>query len=122
MRARDALAAALLVGCGSPSGPPPATRLELFAVPTIVAQCDGELAEWAVDVRETGERYTSACDEPIFLSELIPYYPYTLEITGRSPRGSSCWSGTCSIAPLPGLDIAQCPPATAAACVDAGEP
>jgi hypothetical protein len=60
MRARDALACALLAGCMSPSGPTPETRLEIHAVPMIVPQCDEELTAWTVRVRETGEAYTRA--------------------------------------------------------------
>ena len=107
MRARAMLAAALLVGCTSPSGPPPVTRLEIYAVPTIVEQCDEALKEWTVNVRETGEHYSSACDQGIVVNELEPYDHYTLEISGYAPEGL-CWFGKCSVTPLPGLDIADC--------------
>ena len=120
MRALDLFAAAFLVGCASPTGPSPVTRVEIYAVPTIVEQCDEELGEWTVNVRETGEHYTSPCDQPIVMSELQPYDHYTLEISGYSPEGL-CWFGKCSITPLPGLEIADCAHAVTHLCTESGE-
>lgn len=121
MRAREAVFAALLAGCGSPSGPPPVTRLEVHAVPTIVSECDGTLTAWTVKVEESGARYTSACEDAIVVSDLQPYERYTLDIGGYSSRGL-CWRGTCAITPLPGLGIAECAQVVSDVCADAGGP
>jgi hypothetical protein len=121
MRAQGAVVAALLAGCNSPSGPPPVTRLEIYAVPTIVAACDGELTAWTVKVEESGARYASACEQAIVVNGLEPYVSYTLDIAGYSNRGL-CWQGKCAVTPLVGLDIAACPHATADVCADAGGP
>jgi hypothetical protein len=95
------------------------TRVELYAVPMIVPECDGELRRWTVSVRETGEGYSAACDQSITLSVLQPYQTYTLQITGYS-ADAPCWSGTCLVTPLPGLDTAECPNTVIDACADAG--
>jgi hypothetical protein len=121
MRARDALAAALLVGCADPTGPLPVTRLEIYAVPTIVPQCDGELTGWTVTIPATDEEYTSQCDQAIVVSDLVPYAQYTLEIAGYAGEGL-CWRGSCTVAPLPGLGIADCANAVTDVCADAGGP
>jgi hypothetical protein len=121
MNARRAAIALALVACGDPSGPPPVTRVELFAVPMIVAECHDDLPQWTVTVRETGEVHASRCDDPIVMSELTPYFVYTLEISADALDGS-CWSGTCSVTPLPGLGLPDCPHATPSACADGGVP
>jgi hypothetical protein len=121
MRGRDLLAAALLAGCADPTGPPPVTRLELHAVPTIVPQCDGTLTTWTVSVPVTGELYTSPCDQAITVSDLEPYAQYTLEIDGYAGQ-ELCWRGDCEVAPLPGLGLAPCPDSVIDVCADAGGP
>ena len=120
MRGREGLAAVLLFGCGTPTGPTPVTRLELYAVPLIVPQCDGELTKWTVNVPLTGASYSSPCDQAIVVSNLVPYEQYSLEIAGYSGE-ELCWSGDCSIAPLPGLGLADCANAVKQVC-DAGAP
>jgi hypothetical protein len=121
-RIREVLAAALLlVGCSSPTGPAPVTRLEVYAVPMIVPQCDGSLTSWTVNVQETGEHSTSVCDEAIVLSDLAPNEPITLAIAGYANH-SLCWRGTCRVTPLPGLGIAECSQAVDDVCTDAGAP
>jgi hypothetical protein len=120
MRARDAIAGALLVGCTTPTGPPPVTRLEVHAVPMIVPACDGELTAWSVKVRETGEHHTSDCEDEIVLSDLQPYQPYSLEIAGYAAEGL-CWSGNCAVTPAPGLGLAACAHAVTYGCADAGD-
>jgi hypothetical protein len=121
MRARLALAAVLLVGCGDPTASTPVTRLELHAVPTVVPQCNGDLTTWSVNVPLAGEYYTGQCDQAVIVSNLAPYQQYTLEISGYS-RARLCWSGSCTITPLPGLELAQCPNAVSDLCADAGGP
>jgi hypothetical protein len=59
MTPRALLAAALLVGCPSASGPPPETRLEVHAVPMIVEECDGSLSTWTLHIDEIGRDYTA---------------------------------------------------------------
>ena len=107
MTMRGAIAAVLFVGCTNALGPAPVTRLEIHAVPTIVAACDEGLDTWTVRVFETGEQYTSPCDAPIVLTVLQPYEPYTLEISGYASE-RLCWSGKCAVTPLPGLGVAEC--------------
>jgi hypothetical protein len=122
MKARAALVVLLLAGCDSPTGPAPVTRLEVYAVPTIVAECDGTLTAWTLKVEETGARYASACEQEIVVTDLQPYEHYTLDISGYSAAGE-CWFGKCAVAPLPGLDIAECPHVPAAdVCAEGGAP
>jgi hypothetical protein len=112
----------LLAGCDGPTGPPPVTRLEVYAVPTIVAECDGTLTAWKLKVEETGANYTSGCEQQIVVTGLVPYEHYTLDISGYNGEGE-CWFGKCEVTPLVGLDIAECPRvALAGACAEAGVP
>jgi hypothetical protein len=120
MRARAWILAAFVVGCDSPTGPPPVTQLEIHAVPMIVPECDGQLTAWSVKVRETGEHHTSDCEQEIVVSDLQPYQPYTLEIAGYAAEGI-CWSGNCDVSPAPGLGLADCPRAVTYGCADAGD-
>jgi len=119
MTSRVALAALMLAGCGDPNGPPPVTRLEIHAAPTIVDQCDDEdLTAWAVRVRETGAHVSGACGDALVLSDLEPYEHYTLEITGYAAQ-ALCWRGECQVAPLPGLGLADCPHVARNVCTNA---
>jgi hypothetical protein len=115
------MAAALLAACacGDPSGPLPVAQLEVHAVPTLVDECDGELTEWTVKVEQTGEHHSRACEEPIVLTALEPYKPYTLDVTGYSARGL-CWRGTCAVTPRVGLDVLECGRLAKEQCGDAG--
>jgi hypothetical protein len=115
MKARHALVAALLLGCGAPGGPTPETLLEVHAVPTVVPRCDARVTSWKVNVRETGEHYTRACEQVIVLGVLQPYVRYTLELSASTHEGV-CWSGTCTVTPAPGLAIAECPSALTEVC------
>lgn len=122
MTARFALAAVLLLGCSSEVSPGPVTRLELHAVPMVVEECNGDLTNWTVHVRETGEQYNATCDQPIVLTALVPYESYTLEISGYARR-TECWQGACAITPLPGLGLAECAHTVTDVCnTDAGGP
>lgn len=122
MMARRELASALallaIVGCSGSSVPTPVTLLEIHSVPTIAPNCD-ELTSWSVNVLETGENYTRACDEDMTLTVLQPYQQYTLEIDGYA-RTQTCWRGECVITPLPGLGLAECPNTVSHVCDDAG--
>jgi hypothetical protein len=121
MRTCRALSAALLAGCGYPTGPPPVTRLEVYAVPTLVDQCTAEVTAWAVTVEQTGQRYVDDCAQPIVLEDLQEYAQYTLDIAGYTSQGL-CWRGTCVVTPLPGLGVADCPQATNVCAENGGGP
>lgn len=123
MKVGSALFIVLLAGCDGPTGPPPVTRLEVYAVPTIVAECDGTLTAWTLTVEETGAHYASACEQQIVVTGLVPYEHYTLDMTGYTGEGEKCWFGKCAVTPLVGLDLAECPRvALAGACAEAGVP
>ncbi len=118
---RPGLALFLLVGCGTPTGPTPVTRLELYAVPLVVPQCDGALTRWTVKVPLTAASYASTCAVPIVVNNLVPYQQYNLEIEGYD-GDQLCWSGVCAIAPLPGLGVPDCPDVVKQVCADASAP
>jgi hypothetical protein len=94
------------------------TRLELYAVPLVVPACDGDLTKWTVYLPLTGASYASTCAVPIVVNNLVPYEEYNLQIAGYF-GDELCWSGDCSIAPLPGLGILDCANAVKQVCADA---